>query len=147
MQRILSAELMPHVGEQVSIAGWVHRRRELKSVSFLILRDRTGLTQVVVPPGTPMPPEETVVRVTGLVTANEIAPGGVELTTPVIEVLSGAEHEIPFEIFRPTLSPALPVQLDHAPLSLRHASRREALRLSAQATSAFRSTLDGLGFT
>ncbi len=41
----------------------------------------------------------------------------------------------------------MPVQLDFAPLSLRHASRRAALRLAAQATSAFRSTLDGLGFT
>lgn len=151
MQRILSSELTRHVGERVTIAGWVHRRRELKSVSFLILRDivngRAGLAQVVMPPGTEMPPEETVVQVTGVVTANEIAPGGVELTDPTLAVLSGVEHQTPFEIFRPSLSPALPVQLDHAPLSLRHASRREALRLAAQATSAFRSTLDGLGFT
>jgi nondiscriminating aspartyl-tRNA synthetase len=147
MQRILSAELALHVGERVTVAGWVHRRRELKSVSFLILRDRVGLAQVVVPPGTQMPPEETVVTVTGLVTANEVAPGGVELTEPQITRLSGVEHETPFEIFRPTLSPALPTQLDYAPLSLRHASRREALRLAAQATSAFHSTLDGLGFT
>jgi len=147
MQRILSAELALHVGERVTIAGWTHRRRELKSVSFLILRDRAGLAQVVVPPGTDMPPEETVVSVTGLVSANEIAPGGVELVEPSITVLSGVEHQTPFEIFRPTLGAALPTQLDHAPLSLRHASRREALRLAAQATSAFRATLDGLGFT
>jgi nondiscriminating aspartyl-tRNA synthetase len=147
MQRILSAELTLHVGERVTIAGWVHRRRELKSVSFLILRDRAGLAQVVVPPGVPMPEEETVVRVTGEVTANEVAPGGVELTAPEITVLSGVEHHTPFEIFRPALSPALPTQLDHAPLSLRHQSRREALRLAAQATCAFRETLDRLGFT
>ncbi len=89
MQRILSSELALHVGEHVTIGGWVHRRRELKSVSFLILRDRAGLAQVVVAPGTVMPAEETVVRVTGVVAANEIAPGGVELTLPSIEVLSG----------------------------------------------------------
>ncbi|GIH09376.1 aspartate--tRNA(Asp/Asn) ligase [Rhizocola hellebori] len=147
MQRILSSELAVHVGEPVTIAGWVHRRRELKSVSFLILRDRAGLAQVVLPPGAQMPPEETVIEVTGEVTANEVAPGGVELISAQITVLSGAEHETPFEIFRPTLSPALPTQLDHAVLSLRHPSRREALRLSAKATGAFRATLDSLGFT
>lgn len=147
MQRILSCELTMHIGERVTIAGWVNRRRELKSVSFLVLRDRAGLAQVVVPAGSEMPPEETVVQVTGVVTANEVAPGGVELTEPQIIVLSGAEHYTPFEIFRPTLNPALPAQLDHAPLSLRHPSRKAALRLAGQATAGFRASLDSLGFT
>ncbi len=147
MQRILSSELAVRAGQQVTVAGWVHRRRELKSVSFLILRDRAGLAQVVLPAGAQMPPEETVIEVTGEVTANEVAPGGVELTSAEITVISGAEHETPFEIFRPSLSPALPTQLDYAVLSLRHPSRREALRLAAKATGAFRATLDGLGFT
>ena len=49
MQRILSSELPAHVGDKVTIAGWVHRRRLLKSVSFLIVRDAAGLAQVVLP--------------------------------------------------------------------------------------------------
>ena len=48
MQRILSTELPTHVGETVTVAGWIHRRRLLKSVAFLIVRDAAGLTQVVV---------------------------------------------------------------------------------------------------
>ena len=48
MQRILSAALPAHVGQTRHIAGWVHRRRLLKSVAFLIVRDRAGLAQVVV---------------------------------------------------------------------------------------------------
>ncbi len=48
MQRILSTQLSTHVGETVRVAGWIHRRRLLKSVAFLILRDAAGLTQIVV---------------------------------------------------------------------------------------------------
>ena len=40
MQRILSSQLPAHLGETVTVAGWVHRRRVLKSVAFLIMRDR-----------------------------------------------------------------------------------------------------------
>ena len=47
ISRVLAADLHAHVGEQVRIAGWLHRRRELKSVTFLIVRDRSGLAQVV----------------------------------------------------------------------------------------------------
>ena len=47
ISRVLAADLPPHVGEHVTIAGWLHRRRELKSVTFLIVRDRSGLAQVV----------------------------------------------------------------------------------------------------
>ena len=43
ISRVLSAELAEHAGRRVTIAGWVHRRRRLKSVSFLVVRDRAGL--------------------------------------------------------------------------------------------------------
>ncbi len=72
MQRILSHQLPAHVGATVTVAGWVHRRRLLKSVAFLILRDAAGLTQVVVTdPATRAQveqlTEESVVEVTGTV--------------------------------------------------------------------------------
>src|ERR1700683_5364502 len=47
ISRILAADLPKHAGEQVTMAGWLHRRRELKSVTFLVVRDRSGLAQVV----------------------------------------------------------------------------------------------------
>ncbi|HET6740285.1 MAG TPA: OB-fold nucleic acid binding domain-containing protein, partial [Kribbella sp.] len=46
--RILSHEIPSAVGQSVTVAGWVHRRRRLAAVSFLILRDRSGLAQIVV---------------------------------------------------------------------------------------------------
>ncbi len=152
MQRILSSEITLHVGEKVQVAGWIHRRRELKSVAFLILRDRAGLAQIVVSePSTRDQlselPEETVVEVTGMVSANPSAPGGVEIADPHLEPLTEPAAAAPFDLFRPELTASLPTILDYAPVALRHPSLRQAAVLSAQAVAGFRSTLDGLGFT
>ncbi|WP_433057434.1 aspartate--tRNA(Asn) ligase [Dactylosporangium sp. CS-033363] len=144
--RVLSDELHEHVGESVRIAGWVHRRRVLARVTFLVVRDRAGLAQVVVPAGVPVPPEESVVEITGTVVANEVAPGGHEVAHGAIEVLSEAEAP-PVELFRPELDAGLPALLDHAAVSLRHPGRRAVFRAGAAAVGAFRATLDGLGFT
>jgi len=151
MQRILSTHLHAHVGETARLAGWLHRRRLLKSVAFLIVRDRGGLSQVVVTdPGVRAQieavGEETAVEVTGKVVANAAAPAGVEVIEPLVRVLGAPAEPPPFDLFRPELAATLPTQLDHASLSLRHATRASALRLSAAAAAGFRSTLDGLGF-
>ncbi|WP_030442767.1 aspartate--tRNA(Asn) ligase [Actinoplanes subtropicus] len=151
MQRILSAQVAAHVYETVTIAGWVHRRRLLKSVAFLIVRDAEGLSQVVVEaPETRAQlealTEESVVRVTAMVTPNEQAPGGIELTGPRIEVLSRVDVPLPFELHRPALSASLPTQLDHAALALRHPRRKLALRVAAAAAAGFRTALTGQRF-
>ncbi len=146
--RILAADLAAHVGQQVTIAGWLHRRRELKSVTFLIIRDRSGLAQVVLrgPDGAELP-EETVLSVDGVVTANPQAPGGAELTSPALTALSGPAARPPFDLYRPAVSAALPVILDHAPTTLRHPRLRAGFEISAASVAGFRAALDGLGFT
>ncbi len=146
MTRILSTELAGHVGEEVRIAGWVHRRRVLAKVCFLVIRDRAGLAQVVLPPEAPVPGEETVVAVVGQVVANPVAPGGVEIVRPRVTVL-GAAAPPPVELFRPQLGVGLGTLLDHAGFTLRHLTRRAVFAASAAAVAAFRSTLDQLGFT
>ncbi len=146
MHRVLSAELHGHVGEQVRIAGWVHRRRLLAKVAFLIVRDRAGLAQVVMPPSVDLPAEETVVAVTGRVAANPVAPGGVEVVEATVAVLGTAEAPA-VELFRPELGVTLPTLLDHAAVTLRHPTRRALFAASAAAVGAFRRALDGAGFT
>ncbi|MEU0571025.1 aspartate--tRNA(Asn) ligase [Nonomuraea sp. NPDC005983] len=145
ISRILSAELAEHAGQRVTIAGWVHRRRLLKSVSFLVVRDRSGLAQVV--SHGDLPAEESVVRVTGTVTANPQAPGGAELTSPEVEVLAEPVQGPPFELYRPTVPAALPTILDHAPVTLRHPLLRAPLEIAAASVAGFRQALDRLGFT
>ena len=147
MQRILSTELSAHTGETVTVAGWVHRRRLLKSVAFLIVRDAAGLSQVVVTDDATRAQvetlgEETVVEVTATATANTAAPAGVELTSPQVRVHSSVAVPLPVELHRPTMSATLPTQLDHAAVSLRHPRRSAALRISAAAVAGFRAALD-----
>src|SRR5690349_576685 len=140
MQRILSTELARHTGETVTVAGWVHRRRLLKSVAFLIVRDAAGLTQVVVTEPEVRAlietlGEESVIELTGTVTANPAAPAGVELTAPALpRILNAVSVPLPFDLHRPALTATLPTQLDHAALSLRHPGRAGALRIAAAAT-------------
>ncbi len=134
-------------GEEVVLEGWVHRRRPLSRVTFLVVRDRSGLAQVVLPAGTPVPPEETTVRVTGTATANVQAPGGMEVTAATVVALTEEAATPPVELWRPGLDVALPTLLDHAPVMWRHPAQRARWELAAASLRGFRSTLDGLGFT
>jgi nondiscriminating aspartyl-tRNA synthetase len=150
---VLAADLAGHVGERVTIAGWLHRRRELKSITFLVIRDRSGLAQVVLA-GEPAGghaagglTEETVVQVSGVVTASEQAPGGAEIREPVLTALSGPAEPPPFDLYRPALTATLPTVLDHAPVTLRHPLLRAGLEISAASAAGFRQVLDDLGFT
>ncbi|TDD08181.1 aspartate--tRNA(Asn) ligase [Nonomuraea deserti] len=145
ISRVMSAELAEHAGQRVTIAGWVHRRRQLKSVSFLVVRDRTGLAQAVT--ARDLPGEESVVEVTGTVTASPQAPGGFELVAPEIEVLAEPCTAPPFDLYRPEPGATLPTILDHAPVALRHPRLRAPLEISAASVAGFRETLDGIGFT
>ncbi|MBP2329992.1 nondiscriminating aspartyl-tRNA synthetase [Kibdelosporangium banguiense] len=144
--RILAADVPRHIGSRVRTAGWIHRRRELKSVTFLVIRDRSGLVQVVLTEPVELT-EETVVQVEGMVTASEQAPGGAEITQPVITVLSEPAKAPPFDLYRPRLSATLPTILDNAPVALRHPGMRAQFAITAASVAGFRAALDAQGFT
>jgi nondiscriminating aspartyl-tRNA synthetase len=150
--RILNQEIPTAVGQTITVAGWIHRRRRLAAVSFLVLRDRSGLSQIVVKAPETLAQlddlgEETVVQVTGTVAANPQAPGGAEIVDPVIEPLTEPAQTPPIELWRPTVGAGLPTMLDNAPVSQRHPAVRAGWEIAAAALHGFRSTLDGLDFT
>src|SRR6476661_2542018 len=151
--RTLAADLpSAPSGRLVLIQGWVHRRRTLGAVTFLIMRDRSGLAQVVVRDlqGLQMVRrcgEESVVAVTGVATPNPAAPGGVEVTDPAITLLGEPAQPPPVELWRPSIEAGLPAILDHAAVSWRHPARRARWELAAASLRGFRTALDGLGFT
>jgi nondiscriminating aspartyl-tRNA synthetase len=135
----------------VTLSGWLHRRRNLKSVTFLIIRDRSGLAQVVLPgqaeAGVADLTEETPVRVIGDVVARAQAPGGAEIMSAVVTPLSEPALPPPFDLYRPTVTATLPTVLDSAPTSLRHSTFAAGLQIAAASEAGFRTTLDAKGFT
>ncbi len=151
--RVLARDLASaEPGERASLAGWIHRRRVLASVTFLVLRDRSGLAQVVVKDRDTVEqlaglPEETVVEVTGTVSANESAPGGAELVEPSITALTEPAMAPPAELWRPTFGAGLPTHLDHAAVTLRHPRHRAAWQIASASMRGFRSALGALEFT
>jgi len=144
--RVLSNELSAHVGEHVRLAGWVHSRRDLGALSFLVLRDRGGLAQIVSSEPLDFVPE-TVIEVEGQVVAAGQAPAGVELQKPSFRVLATPVEQPPVELRRPILKETLPVLLDFAPVALRHPRERAKFELAAASVAGFRNALDRLGFT
>lgn len=151
MERILSSELSEHVGERVRLAGWLHNQRRLSALTFLVLRDRAGLAQVVaegaaIADAAVLLPE-TVLEVEGRVVSSAQAPGGAEVVEPEFRVLSAPTEPPPIELSRRTLKEQLSTILDHAPIALRHPRLRAAFSIAAASVAGFRTALDGLGFT
>jgi nondiscriminating aspartyl-tRNA synthetase len=152
VDRVLSDELASHVGERVRVAGWLHHQRQLANVSFLLVRDRAAIAQVVaidddVRSSVAELLAETVVEITGEVVVSDQAPSGVEIVDPEVTVLASPTDLLPFELRRPKLSAQLPTVLDHAAVALRHPRRRAVAALAAASVGGFRTTLDASGFT
>ena len=149
--RILVSGLSAHADQSVTVEGWLHRRRTLKTVTFLVLRDRTGLVQAVLlePHASAVEQltEESVLRVSGIAKVNRQAPGGIELIEPHVTVLSGSTEPAPFDLYRPTVPSTLPTILDHSPVTLRHPQLRAPHVIAAASVAGYRAALDGLGFT
>ncbi len=131
---------------EVELAGWVHRIRELGAVSFVILRDRSALVQVVLP-GKVEFTVESVIRVWGTATINEKAPGGAEVRATKIDVLSPAAGDLPFAVSSDVGKMALDVILDHRSLSLRNPKIRAIFKVQSTIIEAFSAFLRSQDFT
>ncbi len=146
-----------HLGQTVTLFGWVHRRRDHGGVIFIDLRDRAGLAQVVVDPDNAEAfaiaeriRNEFCVRVTGLVrerpegTINpELASGEIEILCREIEILN-ASVTPPFQLDDDNLSET--TRLTHRVLDLRRPQMQRNLMLRYRVAIEVRKYLDQLGF-
>lgn len=106
MDRVLSRDVAEHAGKQINIAGWLHKKRLLGGLNFIVVRDRSGLTQIVIDDDTEVEKLRgmqigTVLTVIGQVVKEERAPGGAELHNPKITVDVAVTDESPIEIDKP----------------------------------------------
>lgn len=140
-----------HVGERVSVCGWVAKRREHgEHLAFLDVRDRSGVIQAVIE-GSVDARSEYVVRVTGTVTPrpegtlnDRLATGAVELSDCRVEILSIAEAP-PFQL-DDRVDIDEQIRLKYRYLDLRREPMQANLRLRARVNAALRRAMDDQGF-
>jgi nondiscriminating aspartyl-tRNA synthetase len=133
-------------GEEVLAAGWVHRVRDMGGLSFVILRDRSGTVQLVLP-GKPDLTLESVIRARGKPALNEKAPGGAELQVSSLEVLCRAAPDLPYQVNADAAKTGLEAILDQRALSLRNPKIRGIFKIQATVIEAFAAALRERGFT
>lgn len=147
-----------HIGNQLTLKGWVGRRRDLGGLIFIDLRDREGVMQLVINPEEVSAEvmakaeslrSEFVIEVTGLVAAREQAndklpTGAVELKVQELTILNTAKTT-PFEI-KDGLEAADDTRLRYRYLDLRRPEMLENFKLRAKVTHSIRNYLDELEF-
>ena len=146
------------IDSEITVCGWVHRRRDHGGVIFVDLRDRSGLLQVVFDPDEPSIFEtaerlrgEFVIQVTGRVRARpegtvnaNLASGEVEVYTTSLKVLNASETP-PLQLDE-TENVGDAARLRYRYVELRKPRMQRHMQLRAQVTRAVRNALDDLGF-
>ena len=147
-----------HIGQEITLKGWVARRRDLGGLIFIDLRDREGIMQLVINPEKVSAEvmataeslrSEYVIEVTGQVVAREQAndklpTGAVELNVTALTVLNTAKTT-PFEI-KDGIEANDDTRLRYRYLDLRRPEMLENLKLRAKVTHSIRNYLDKLEF-
>ena len=154
MTRVLTNDLAAHIGQTVTIQGWLHKKRLLGGLNFITVRDRSGLAQTKIDNKDEVEKLRglqigTVVSMTGLVVADERAPGGAELHDVAIEVIVPVEHESPIEIDKPLdhKSENLDTLFEHRVIGLRNIQETAVFRVQAGIKEAARNFFKANDFT
>ncbi|MCT4563286.1 MAG: aspartate--tRNA(Asn) ligase [Maledivibacter sp.] len=150
MKRVFVSEIK-EVGEKdVLIKGWVYKIKSFGKIAFVLLRDKTGIIQLV------LDDEEMInrvkleiaVEVEGTISINEKAPGGIELQVKRIEIIGKTYYDLlPFSINQRNINASLETQLDHRYISLRIPHKRAVFKIQEEIGEAFRSYLRSRGFS
>jgi nondiscriminating aspartyl-tRNA synthetase len=133
-------------GEDIEVCGWVHRVRDMGGITFVVLRDRSGLAQLVFEENPGLPPESAI-RAGGKPCLNEKAPGGAELRVSSFDCLSRAAVDLPFQVSGDVSKVGLEAILDNRALSLRNPKLRSIFRVQSTIIEAFSAYLRGKDFT
>ena len=143
-----------NVGENVVIAGWVQRIRNLGSMKFIDLRDQFGITQIIVNDNcADNLVTECVIQVDGTVIErtnknSKISTGEIEIEAKKIEVLGTCKNILPFEVNSEKAADAREdLRLEYRFLDLRNEKLHKTIILRSEIMKTIRNKMDELGFT
>jgi len=142
MQRTLVSEVSKHIGKTVCLRGWLNTTRSFGKLTFLLLRDRSGIVQVVVEnaveakaiaslqPG-------SIMKVVGKAVASKEALLGAEIHEPEVVVEHPIRQAPPVEYYKPEMNHDLDFLLDHRPIALRNRREQAVFRIQAEIAHAY----------
>lgn len=146
--RTMIAELTEKVGEKATISGWLYKRRLLGGLNFLLIRDRTGLVQVLVEEEKELQKLQglqlgSVLMIDGDIIKDERAPGGAEIHDPILSVITPVKEVMPIEIDKPISHK--PEHLDslfeHRVINIRNTSEQQIFIIQAEIENIIRQYL------
>ncbi|MBC7581588.1 aspartate--tRNA(Asn) ligase [Aeromicrobium sp.] len=147
--RILSADVAQHIGTTIHIEGWLHKKRLLGGLTFINVRDRKGLTQIVIKDKAEVEKLRglqigTVLAVDGVVVEEPRAPGGAELHDSKLEVMVPVTEEPPIEIDKPIQHKAenLDTLFEYRVLNIRNLQEQKIFKIRGSLTRSIREFLD-----
>lgn len=146
MERTLIDKIPDKVGEKVRLEGWANTVRDHGKISFIDLRDRSGIVQCV-GQNLEKVSQESAIEIIGNVVErpeklvnSKIKTGKIEVQIEELKVLSNAS-ELPFDIGTEDLNLDLPTLLDHRSLTLRHPKQQAIFKVQSVVIDAFREAL------
>ena len=157
--RVLAAETSAEVGKNITVAGWVHSRRDHGGLIFIDLRDHTGLVQLVINPDKPAAfklaeslRDEFVIRASGVVTERgeglknpNIASGNVEIVVKNLEILNRAET-LPIQPFAEENQAGEDLRFKYRYLDLRRPKMQQMLQKRAEMYQRMHQYMDDRNF-
>ncbi len=130
------------MGKRVTINGWMHGVRSLGRITFLLVRDRDGISQVVLDSTESDKLKEchvgTVLSVSGLVSASRSKDGKPELKESIVTIISKVSSVPPLDYTRPTFDVDLDFLLDCRGVSIRHSAVSSIFKVQSEIAFVFR---------
>lgn len=150
MNRIMINELKNYINKTVSVKGWVHRIRKLKSITFVVLRDRTGLVQCVLNNKELKNSDiklESVIEISGKVSESKNNLNPFEVVAETMNIINSSIEELPIEINKENLEVNLDTMLNNRMLSIRHEKVNAIFKVQNIIVEGFREFLKMEDFT
>lgn len=152
--RTLVRDLQNKIGQKATIKGWLHKKRLLGGLTFIVVRDRSGIAQALVKEKGEVEKLRglqigTVLEISGVVAADNRAPGGVEVHEVGIKVDVPVEAESPIEIDKPLSheSENLDTLFEYRVIGLRSPREQAVFKVQSEVQRAIREYLRGQDFT